>query len=51
MGDWFLKCQHPDGYWLTGKPIEQGQLIHNAFEFVMHVDTLIAGLLVRTWCV
>ncbi len=40
MGDWFLKCQHPDGYWLTGKPIEQGQLIHNAFEFVMHVDTL-----------
>ncbi len=44
MGDWFLKCQHPDGYWLTGKPIEQGQLIHNAFEFVMHVDTLIAGL-------
>ncbi len=45
MGDWFVARQHPDGYWPTDTPdTQKGRLIHNALEFVMHVDTIIAGL-------
>ena len=45
MGDWFVARQHADGYWPTDMPgVDQGRLIHNALEFVMHIDTIIAGL-------
>jgi hypothetical protein len=50
MGDWFVETQAPEGYWPplgagaegSGPPL--GALIHNALEFTMHVDTIIAGL-------
>jgi hypothetical protein len=44
MGDWFVRRQHPDGYWQADTLVEQGAIIHNALEFVMHVDTIIACL-------
>ena len=45
MGDWFVARQHPDGYWPGDTPdIQEGRLIHNALEFVMHINTVIAGL-------
>ena len=45
MGDWFVRQQHPDGYWPpTDGPTTRGRLIHNALEFTMHVDTIISGL-------
>jgi hypothetical protein len=51
MGDWFVANQAPKGYWRPiGLGAEQGSgpslgaLIHNALEFTMHVDTIIAGL-------
>lgn len=49
MGDWFVSNQHPDGYWpvMGGGAAERGSLIHNALEFVMHVDTIISGLTSR----
>ncbi|HVA84756.1 MAG TPA: hypothetical protein VNF73_00415 [Candidatus Saccharimonadales bacterium] len=48
MGDWFAAEQHPDGYWpIKGDGAELGNLIHNALEFAMHVDTIIAGLTSR----
>jgi hypothetical protein len=54
MGDWFVANQAPEGYWpAIGQGAEQGgglplgNLIHNALEFTMHVDTIIAGLTSR----
>lgn len=54
MGDWFVEHQAPDGHWpIIGQAAEQGSetplgnLIHNALEFTMHVDTIIAGLTSR----
>ena len=54
MGDWFVEHQAPEGYWpVIGQSAEQGSesplgnLIHNAIEFTMHVDTIIAGLTSR----
>jgi hypothetical protein len=44
MGDWFAARQHREGYWPAEEVREQGRIIHNAFEFVMHVDTIISGL-------
>jgi hypothetical protein len=51
MGDWFVEHQDPAGFWpVIGQAAEQGSetplgnLIHNALEFTMHVDTIIAGL-------
>ena len=51
MGDWFVRHQDPAGFWpVIGQGAEQGSetplgnLIHNALEFTMHVDTIIAGL-------
>ena len=45
MGDWFVRQQHPDGYWPpTDGESTRGRLIHNALEFTMHVDTIISGL-------
>lgn len=52
MGDWFVEHQDPAGFWPpigTGGGAEASNaplstLIHNALEFTMHVDTIIAGL-------
>jgi hypothetical protein len=53
MGDWFVEHQAADGYWpIIGGGAEAGEaplanLIHNALEFTMHVDTIISGLTSR----
>jgi hypothetical protein len=54
MGDWFVEHQATEGYWpVIGQGPEQGtetplgNLIHNALEFTMHIDTIIAGLTSR----
>ena len=54
MGDWFVEHQAAQGFWpVIGQAAEQGSqtplgiLIHNALEFTMHVDTIIAGLTSR----
>ena len=57
MGDWFAEHQDPAGFWpVIGKGAEGAaegddtplsSLIHNALEFTMHVDTIIAGLTSR----
>jgi hypothetical protein len=53
MGDWFVEHQDPAGFWpVIGQGAEAGTapqatLIHNALEFTMHVDTIIAGLTSR----
>lgn len=54
MGDWFVAHQDPAGFWpVIGQGAEQGSktplgnLIHNALEFTMHLDTIIAGLTSR----
>lgn len=45
MGDWFVSQQHPEGYWVPqASGDDRNKIIHNALEFVMHVDTIIAGL-------
>ena len=45
MGDWFVYQQHSDGYWVPqASGNDRNKIIHNALEFVMHVDTIIAGL-------
>jgi hypothetical protein len=54
MGDWFVETQAAEGYWPPlgqgaekGSETPLGNLIHNALEFTMHVDTIIAGLTSR----
>jgi len=54
MGDWFVEHQDAAGFWpVIGQGAEQGSetplgnLIHNALEFTMHIDTIIAGLTSR----
>ncbi len=45
MSDWFVEYQHPDeGHWHSKTSVDQGSIIHNALEFVMQVDTIMAGL-------
>jgi len=51
MGDWFVEHQDVAGFWpVIGQGAEGGSetplanLIHNALEFTMHIDTIIAGL-------
>ena len=55
MGDWFAAGQAPEGFWPTaaggaetiGAATSRGPVIHNALEFVMHVDHIIGGLSAR----
>jgi len=54
MGEWFVEHQSAEGFWpVIGQAAEQGSavplgnLIHNALEFTMHIDTIIAGLTSR----
>jgi hypothetical protein len=48
MGDWFAARQAPEGYWPSVAGAARGNLIHNALEFAMHVDHIIAGLASRS---
>ena len=42
MGDWFVSRQHPGGYWVPqALSDDRNKIIHNALEFVMHIDTII----------
>jgi hypothetical protein len=47
MGDWFVARQAPEGFWPSSPEAARGSLIHNALEFAMHVDHIIAGLASR----
>jgi hypothetical protein len=48
MGDWFVSEQAEAGYWpVKGGGADRGTIIHNALEFAMHMDTIIAGLTSR----
>ena len=54
MGDWFVEHQDPAGFWPaigggaeSGGDLPLSSRIHNALEFTMHVDTIIAGLTSR----
>jgi hypothetical protein len=47
MGDWFVATQAPAGYWQFDPADTRGRVIHDTFEFVMHLDTLIGGLTSR----
>lgn len=47
MGDWYVSCQKADGRWQFDPNATRGSLIELTLEFVMHLDTLIAGLASR----
>ncbi len=54
MGDWFVEHQAAEGFWPAigqgaekGSETPLGNLIHNALEFTMHIDTIISGLTSR----
>jgi hypothetical protein len=47
MGDWYVSCQKDDGRWQYDPNATRGSLIELTLEFVMHLDTLIAGLASR----
>ena len=44
MGDWYVATQEPDGRWHPWVERTEGDVIEITLEFVMHLDTLIAGL-------
>jgi hypothetical protein len=44
MGDWYVATQEPDGRWHPWVEETDGDVIEITLEFVMHLDTLIAGL-------
>lgn len=45
MGDWYVETQEPDGRWHPWVEKTEGDIIEITLEFVMHLDTLIAGLI------
>jgi hypothetical protein len=47
MGDWYVAGQEPDGRWHPWVEETEGDVIEITLEFVMHLDTLIAGLVSR----
>jgi hypothetical protein len=56
MGDWFVEHQDAAGFWPAigaggaaegGGELPLASRIHNALEFAMHIDTIIAGLTSR----
>ena len=47
MGDWYVSGQQADGRWQFDPNATRGALIELNLEFVMHLDTLIAGLASR----
>jgi len=47
MGDWYAATQQADGKWAWESYVKLGSQIELTLEFVMHVDTLIAGLASR----
>jgi hypothetical protein len=47
MGDWFLATQKEDGRWQFKDDSSRGALIELSLEFLMHLDTLMAGLASR----
>ena len=47
MGDWYVTNQNAEGYWHWDDMDTLGAHIHAAFEFVMHLNTLIGGLASR----
>ena len=47
LGDWFVAGQKEDGRWQYDPNARPGALIELTLEFVMHVDTLMAGLASR----
>jgi hypothetical protein len=47
MGDWYVETQQPDGHWHWDYCHTLGDHLELTLEFVMHVDTLIAGLASR----
>ena len=48
MGDWYIQTQKPEGCWYWAGYETLGSRIELTLEFVMHVDTLIGGLVSRT---
>jgi hypothetical protein len=44
MGDWYVSRQNAEGNWHWDPWKTQGDHIHAALEFAMHLNTLIAGL-------
>ena len=45
MGDWFADTQAEDGTWRRfSRDDRESTHIHNAAEFVVHLDTVIGGL-------
>lgn len=47
MGDWYAARQQPTGEWGWDSWVTTGQRIELTLEYVMHIDTLIAGLASR----
>jgi hypothetical protein len=47
MGDWYAETQQEDGHWGWENYTTLGRKIELTLEFVMHVDTIIAGLASR----
>jgi hypothetical protein len=47
LGDWYVAGQKEDGRWQYDPNARRGALIELTLEFVMHVDTLMAGLASR----
>lgn len=47
MGDWYVAGQKEDGRWQFDANARRGSLIELTLEFVMHLDTLMAGLASR----
>lgn len=47
MGDWYVERQEPAGWWHPLEENSLGDVIEVTLEFVMHLDTLIAGLASR----
>ena len=44
MGDWYVATQKPEGHWHPWVERTEGDVVEITLEFVMHLDTLIAGL-------
>jgi hypothetical protein len=47
MGDWYMSTQKEDGHWQFKPDATRGALIELTLEFLMHLDTLMAGLASR----
>ena len=47
LGDWYVRTQQPAGHWHWPRYKTLGSQIEVTLEFVMHLDTLIAGLASR----